>query len=98
MFFFGDAVALLRESYTFVWRNSYGFLALSDRALDKYVYLSFDRSSTTGFECNSLHAKSVDCVACCICRCSVKFIEVMKLMYFLNLCRQSHLDVAGVLP
>ena len=93
MFFFGDAVALLRESYTFVWRNSYGFLALFDRALDKYVYLSFDRSSTTGFECNSLHAKSVDCVGC-----SVKFIEVMKLMYFLNLCRQSHLDVEGVLP
>ena len=43
------------------------------------------------------HAKSVDCVACCICHCSVKFIEVMKLMYFLNLCRQSHLDVVGVL-
>ena len=31
-FFFGDALALLRESYTFVWRKSYVFLALSDRA------------------------------------------------------------------
>ena len=28
----------------------------------------------------------------------LKFIEVMKLMYFLNLCRQSYLDVVGVLP
>ena len=32
MFFFADAVALLRESYTFVRRNSHVFLALSDRA------------------------------------------------------------------
>ena len=29
---FGDAVALLQESYTLVQRNSHVFLALSDRA------------------------------------------------------------------
>ena len=31
-FFYGGVVALLRESYTFVQRNSHVFLALSDRA------------------------------------------------------------------
>ena len=31
-FFFGDAVALLRESYTLVWKNPYVFLALPDQA------------------------------------------------------------------
>ena len=46
MFFFGDAIALLRESYTLVYRNSYAFLQLSDRA---YV--------SAGFEFNSLRAR-----------------------------------------
>ena len=70
-FSFGDAVALLRESYRLVYKNSnascsylielYMFLEL-----DVYmqVYFSFDLSSTTTH-------KSVDCVACCICHCSV---------------------------
>ena len=31
-FIFGEAVALLQESYTLVQRNSHVFLALSDRA------------------------------------------------------------------
>ena len=31
-FIFGDAVALLQESYMLVQRNSHVFLALSDRA------------------------------------------------------------------
>ena len=36
-FFFGDAVALLRESFTLVLKNPYAFLALSDQA---YVCLA----------------------------------------------------------
>ena len=50
-FFYWHVVALLRESYTFVQRNSHVFLALTDRA---YVWSSmcrflspFDSSSTT---------------------------------------------------
>ena len=60
-FFFGDATALLRDSYALVQRHSYlSFLQLSDRAyVSAAQCLSFfllDSSSTTGFEFNSLRA------------------------------------------
>ena len=53
----GDAVALLKESYTLVQRNSHVLLALSDKAFVSGArcigFFLFDSSSTTGF---TLHA------------------------------------------
>ena len=58
-FFFGDTVALLRESYTFVQRNSHVFLAFSDGAYvsgARCIGFFLDSSRTTGFKFNSLRA------------------------------------------
>ena len=69
-FSFGDTVALLRESYRLVQRNS-------DASCS---YLSFICSWSSMYRFISpliflvpqlITRKSVDCVACCICHCSV---------------------------
>ena len=57
---FGDAVALLRESYTLAQRNSHVscsyLIELMFLELDVQVYSSFDLSSPTGFKFNLLRA------------------------------------------
>ena len=68
-FFFGDAVALLRESYTFVYRRFFS-LYLSDRA---YVarciglFLILFVLAPHDLNVKLFTRNSVDCFACCIC-------------------------------
>ena len=88
-FSFGDAVALLRESYRLVQRNSnvscsylielYMFLEL-----DVQVYFSFDLSSTTGFKFNSLRVSLLTVLR--VVYAIVRLGYARKIIFFPRLC------------